>query len=1716
MTWSAWARPPTRITLLKRGRYFIVKMSYFDCPNQLTAKRALLRHAALVCSLLLAPCAQAADFVQDDWQGGAVSGSSTSLATGLTAYDSQDGNVVVLSTGIQIDQNVAGFWTQTNDGVDESGFKRPGSSLSSVTVSGASGAAFLHLVTETTTINSVMLPDSRGGLSAEYDPVSGDIFLFGGLVTGETLSSSDVFKFAPMTNSLTGPITSLWGGNGRSQMASAYHPGLNKFVLAFGGALMSNLNPWSDLRMLFDPLTNGFTTFGIPDLNGGGMLPGVYFPTDGLIYFFGQGNGTANIFPGMEEKIISFDAVSFATATMTAVLPSSRVATSAAYHPGTNKIYVFGGWDELGANLDEILEYDPIGDTLAVKSATLPSPRRFTSAIYYPPSGKILIFGGTDDSGAFDDVLEYDPGSDTLTVRPVKLPSPRSNMGATYAENRKIVYLFGGSSGPASGYDKIYEYWTASSDTYTSSVFETSNLAQFGAVSWSSSVPTATTLGVSLRTGNTPVPDGAWSNGGAFAGVTNGGSLGSFGPARYVQYAATFTTTDFSTSAVLHDLTISYTLTAPSATLISAAFDSGADSNQIQKFLWQGTFPADTTAQFQIRTASDSGTGFPATWSQWLGPTSSADFYTSPGGSDTINAAHKDLSDDRWLQYRAVLRSSNTLDTPTIATITATYNFLPSSPTLTSLVADSAVQLTAQWTDNAVNEDEFIISSGTTSGPTNTGAAAATSDKPGSGGSQSTPVDGLSPNTRYFVRMRAHVAPPDDFFSAFSNELSAFTLANPPASPAISAVFDSSLTLAWNDASNPGNTPYELSFSTDNFITHFSTPVPFSANLTATTTDLANLDPGTTYYLRLRAQNSDAINTAFTTVFATPTPPSPLSGLAGAALGVSSIAWTWDTSGPASRYRVYSASSGALLADLAATSFTQTGLSTNTAAGLQVEPYTGSASTGLSPPTTAFTNAAAPISAAIVAVGSDLVFISWDVNTNPSGTRFEVTTSTDGFTTHFSTPIPFALGLTVPTTSVIGLSEGTTHYFRVRAENEDSFSTAFGNTVSTITRPGTLGAPSGLGLGVSSISWSWSATAGPAVTSYDVFRASDGVLLGNVASTSFTETSLSTNTAYGIRVAALNVTGSGALSLATTAYTLAAAATGTTITAVYITSVTFTWSTNQNPLPATSYEIRHSTDGVLFQFDFTGAVGGGALQQSATAENLIGPVTHYFRVRAKNGDAVSTDFDVTVSTFVPGLPPLPAVGFTAEAVGGNRILLDWDISPTTTVVRYNLYFDNGTGAVDYAVLFASVTENTTSYMTAPLSQGVTYKFGLRAEDENNQEEKNTGVLASAVAEASLPGVRAAIRAPAGGRKITGDRVTLIAVITLGAPSSVKQVRFQYKASTASVWQDILPATPKHPNPDSAPPYFIHWDVNGLTATDYDLRALATDLADVTDGAAPSVAVTVNPADFDLREFDIGGGKIQKDQRIFNSITNTLQAGDPQTDLITTVVILDNALNTSTLTVTMVNNPTNTPPASADLHAIGIVTEITLSNAQTLLAGSRTATLTFTYADRNNDGIVDGTLVRVDDLAIYTYDAPTQKWRREFSSSVDVSNNTLGGATPHFSFFGLFAPAHADLGSVRVYPNPYKPNNSRSDDGAPFTSGDLNSGIVFDNLPDEATIKIYTVSAQLVREFTSAGTSGRLQWDVKNDRGQNLASGGYFAVITSPGQETVVRKIGIIR
>ena len=92
------------------------------------------------------------------------------------------------------------------------------------------------------------------------------------------------------------------------------------------------------------------------------------------------------------------------------------------------------------------------------------------------------------------------------------------------------------------------------------------------------------------------------------------------------------------------------------------------------------------------------------------------------------------------------------------------------------------------------------------------------------------------------------------------------------------------------------------------------------------------------------------------------------------------------------------------------------------------------------------------------------------------------------------------------------------------------------------------------------------------------------------------------------------------------------------------------------------------------------------------------------------------------------------------------------------------------------------------------------------------------------------------------------------------------------------------------------------------------------------------------------------------------------------------------------------------------------------------------------------------------------------------------------------------PAEPDLESVVVVPNPYR--------GSERWDAPGQHRIQFQNIPAIATVDIYSIAGDLVRELTHNNPlAGDLDWDLRNQSGDEVASGIYiYRVLSGKGFE----------
>lgn len=96
--------------------------------------------------------------------------------------------------------------------------------------------------------------------------------------------------------------------------------------------------------------------------------------------------------------------------------------------------------------------------------------------------------------------------------------------------------------------------------------------------------------------------------------------------------------------------------------------------------------------------------------------------------------------------------------------------------------------------------------------------------------------------------------------------------------------------------------------------------------------------------------------------------------------------------------------------------------------------------------------------------------------------------------------------------------------------------------------------------------------------------------------------------------------------------------------------------------------------------------------------------------------------------------------------------------------------------------------------------------------------------------------------------------------------------------------------------------------------------------------------------------------------------------------------------------------------------------------------------------------------------------------------------------------------------VNVFPNPLFAYNENV--GATGQAYD-DPYVTFSNLPDQVTIKIFTLSGSLIRTLEKNDVNPFLTWDLKNQDALRVASGMYLAIVSSPLYGEKVLKFGII-
>jgi fibronectin type 3 domain-containing protein len=520
----------------------------------------------------------------------------------------------------------------------------------------------------------------------------------------------------------------------------------------------------------------------------------------------------------------------------------------------------------------------------------------------------------------------------------------------------------------------------------------------------------------------------------------------------------------------------------------------------------------------------------------------------------------------------------------------------------------------------------------------------------------------------------------------------------------------SEIRLAWADnASNEDGFRIEQSIDGTNF-SEIGTVGPNVNSYVA-----QNLLPSATYYYRVNAFNAVGSTTFSNTANASTsasssTEPSNLSAATTSSTRIT-LSWT-DNICSELGFKIERSPNGVDFTQIATvaaniTTYLNTGLTVSTIYHYRVRAFSAEGDSNYSNVaigTTGGPPPPAPSGLTATAVSSSQINLSWTDNSSDEDS-FRIYRSTDGV--NFFWYLSAAANAT--TFADTGRAAETTYHYRVTAHNPGGESPK-SNTASATTF-GPPSAPSNLtatAMSASRIDLSWTDNSSDE-DGFKIYRSTDNVNFAFYATvganvTTRSNTSLSSATTYYYRVLAYNGGGSSGFSNVAnaTTFSLPAAPTNLTATAVSSSRIDLSWEDNSND--ETNFRIYRSTNGINFVFTYN----LGANVSSFSDTGRIAGTTYYYQVQAVNSNGTSGFSNTANATTFP--PPAPPSNLTATAISSSRIDLAWTDN-SSDEDGFKIY--RSTDNVNF-VFYTTVGANVTTRSNTNLSSSTTYYYRVFA------------------------------------------------------------------------------------------------------------------------------------------------------------------------------------------------------------------------------------------------------------------------------------------------------------------------------------------------------------------------------------------------------------------
>ena len=491
-----------------------------------------------------------------------------------------------------------------------------------------------------------------------------------------------------------------------------------------------------------------------------------------------------------------------------------------------------------------------------------------------------------------------------------------------------------------------------------------------------------------------------------------------------------------------------------------------------------------------------------------------------------------------------------------------------------------------------------------------------------------------------------------------------------------------------------------------------------ATTITETTYTDTGLTNGATYYYSVRAANSAGESPDSNEVTALVNPPLPaVPANLSATAGDSQVSLSWDAADNAAEYRIYRANttSGALTRiddtiTITETTYTDTGVSNNITYRYTVRAANVAGESGDSDEVTVVPNPPIPaIPANLSATAGDgQVSLSWEAADNAAEYRVYRADTTSGALTRI------ASGTTITETAYTDtqVTNNTVYRYTVRAFNTAGES-GDSNVVNTTPNPPIPAVPANLTAtaGNARVSLSWDAADDAA--EYQVYRAATAAATPariasttTITDTSYTDTGLTNDTTYYYVVRSVNTAGASGDSTKVSAMPF--------VPVVIPTAPANLSATAGNAQVSLSWDASAGTDEYrVYRAASTGsftriASGTTITDTNYTDTGVTNGTAYRYTVRAYNTAGESGDSNTVSAT--PAIPIPAAPENLSVTTTTSAAALSWNA--VTGATAYQVY--RATGAGSFTRIASGSTITGTTYTNTGLTEGVSYRYTVRA------------------------------------------------------------------------------------------------------------------------------------------------------------------------------------------------------------------------------------------------------------------------------------------------------------------------------------------------------------------------------------------------------------------